>query len=120
MIKKTLVIGASMNPERYSFMAIHKLVTHKHETVALGNKDGMVAGLKILKGFPEINNIHTVALYINPEKQKMYINYILELQPKRIIFNPGTENPHFEKLAKKLNISTTRGCVLVLLSTNRY
>jgi len=120
MSKKTLVIGASTNPERYSYKAIHKLIAHKHETIPLGIKNGKVANLDILKGFPEIKNVHTIALYINPDIQEQYYDYIIKLKPKRIIFNPGTENSYLEKLAKANNIEVIEGCTLVLLASNSY
>ena len=80
----------------------------------------MIAGLRIQMGFPEMDNIHTITLYINPERQKTFIDYILGLKPERIIFNPGTENLHLKKLAKSNNIKVVHGCTLVLLSSNHY
>jgi uncharacterized protein len=120
MSKKTLVIGASSNPGRYSYKAVHMLVTRKHDTIPLGNKEGMIAGVKILHGFPEIQNVHTVTMYLNAHRQKDYINYILSLNPRRIIFNPGAENPDLEKLARHQNIDVIKACTLVLLANNHY
>ena len=121
MSKKTLVIGASPNPDRFSNKAIHNLVTHKHETYAIGNREGIVAGVKIHKNHKNFEHIHTVSLYLNPHNQEKYIDYIISLKPKRrIIFNPGTENPGFEKLALHNKIEVLNDCTLVLLHNNKY
>ena len=118
--KKTVVIGASTNPTRYSYMAVVRLLNFNHPVVAIGIKEGEINGTKIITGFPDEKNVHTVTLYINPEIQKGYYKYILSLKPKRIIFNPGTENPELNKLAEKNNIETTENCTLVMLSTDEY
>jgi uncharacterized protein len=119
-MKKTLVIGASVNPERYSFMAIHSLLKKEHSVVAIGQKLGEVAGVKIQTKQIPFKNIHTVTLYLNPKGQRDYYNYIIGLQPKRVIFNPGTENPEFYALLGINNIKVEVACTLVLLSTNQY
>lgn len=118
--KKTLVLGASENPSRYSYMAIHNLVGKEHSVVAIGQKAGEVAGIKIQTKQIPLKNIDTVSLYLNPLRQKDYYNYIIGLQPKRVIFNPGTENPEFYQLLKLNNIKYETACTLVLLSTNQY
>lgn len=120
MKKKTLVIGASLKQERYSYLAINKLVSHGFKVVTLGIKTGIVAGIKIDTELKLYENIHTVTLYINPSIQKIYYNFILELKPERVIFNPGTENPEFYKILEKNNIQYDVACTLVLLSTNQY
>lgn len=120
MTKKTLVLGASTNPARYSFLAINKLAAHGHPVVAIGLKEGSVAGVTIQKGSPEMDDIDTVTLYLNPANQRPYYSYIISLQPRRIIFNPGTENPELEELAKENGIETLEACTLVLLSIGRY
>ena len=117
---KTLVLGASSNPERYSFMAINRLLQHNHEVVAIGLKNENVLGITIQTGFPEVNDVHTVTLYLNPLRQVDYYDYIINLNPKRVIFNPGTENPEFFDLLKKNNILVEVACTLVLLGTNQY
>lgn len=117
---KTLVIGASSNPERYSFKAIHKLLDHNHVVVAIGLKNEIVSGVEIQKGFPDFNDVHTVTLYLNPERQKEYYNYIVSLNPKRVIFNPGTENPEFYEILKNNNIEVEVACTLVLLAINQF
>ncbi|RSK40570.1 CoA-binding protein [Mangrovimonas spongiae] len=120
MEKKTLVFGASLKPNRYSNYAINKLVNNNVEVVAYGLKKGEVAGVDIQTALLDYNNVHTVTLYVNPTHQKDYYNYIVSLQPKRVIFNPGTENPEFYKILEKNNIFFEEACTLVLLSTNQY
>jgi len=119
-MKKTVVIGASTNPERYSYKAIQALVEHGIETIALGLREGTVAGIHILLK-PE-NDIHcdTVTLYVGPAHQPQWQDTILALSPRRVIFNPGTENPSFENLLRSKGISAEQACTLVLLATNQY
>lgn len=117
---KTLVIGASMKPERYSNMAMKQLMQHGHTVFAIGVREGFAHGVHIQNEKPLIESLHTVTLYINPSMQKSYYNYILSLKPKRLIFNPGTENSEFEKLATNAGIECQNACTLVLLSTNQY
>lgn len=116
----TLVIGASTNPERYSFKAANSLLNHGHEVYLFGVKKGNVKGIEIQNEFPSSINIHTVTMYVNPTIQKEYYESILALKPSRVIFNPGTENPEFEKLLSDNNIAYEEACTLVLLSTGQY
>jgi len=118
--KKTLVLGASANPSRYSYLAMHRLKAHQHEIIAVGRRAGEVNGTKIETGTPVIENLDTVTLYLNPTNQEPYLDYIISLKPKRIIFNPGTENPKLEKLAEQNGINTEEACTLVMLSTGQY
>jgi len=118
--KKTMVIGASENPERYSNKAIHRLVTYRHPVVAIGLRKGNVDGVEIITDRPQLQDIDTVTLYLNPRNQKPYYDYILSLKPKRIIFNPGTENAELEQLAEDNGIQTMEACTLVLLGTGQY
>ncbi len=120
MNKKTVVLGASENPERYSNMAVKKLTAHDHEVVAIGRRTGIINHVEILKEKPRVEDVDTVTLYLNPENQKPYYDYITALHPKRIIFNPGTENEELERIAKDKGIETIEACTLVLLSTNQY
>jgi predicted CoA-binding protein len=120
MNKKTLVLGASLKSDRYSHIAIRKLVNNNHTTVAFGIKKGEVAGVKIDNELLHYKNINTVTLYLNPKLQGEYYNYIVSLNPQRVIFNPGTENPEFCKILKENNIEFEIACTLVLLSTNQY
>lgn len=117
---KTIVIGASPNPERFSYKAIVSLIKHNHEVIAIGKRKGCVSGTEIIQHTPVLNDVHTIAMYLSPENQKEYYNYILSLNPKRIIFNPGTENEELSKMAQNKGIEVVEWCVLVMLSTNRY
>ena len=119
-MKKTLVIGGSVNPERYSNKAIISLLNKGHKVVAIGQKSGEVEGIKIQTQAIPLKNIDTVTLYINPKTQRDYYNYIIGLSPKRVIFNPGTENPEFYSLLEQNNIKVEIACTLVLLATNQY
>lgn len=120
MNKKTLVLGASLKPNRYSNLAIQKLVATEVEVVAVGLKRGEVAGVAIETEPLPFKNIDTVTLYLNPKRQLEYYDYIVSLNPKRVIFNPGTENPEFYQILKDNNIAFEAACTLVLLSTNQY
>jgi len=118
--KKTLVLGASDNPSRYSFLAVHRLRSHGHPVVAIGKKTGIVSDVQIEKEKKEWQDVDTVTLYLNPTHQKQYYDYIVSLKPKRIIFNPGAENDELSDLAIKNGIKPMEACTLVLLSTNQY
>lgn len=119
-MKKTLVLGASDKAERYSNKAIRMLLAHQVEVVAIGNKKTEAYQIPIETEQIYYTDIHTVTLYLNPTHQKAYYSYILSLKPKRIIFNPGTENPELEQLAKAQGIAVLEACTLVLLSTGQY
>lgn len=119
-MKKTLVLGASENPARYSFEAVTHLRKHGHEVVAVGRKSAVVAGVQIETEPPVVNDIDTVTLYLNPTAQKAYYDFILSLHPKRIIFNPGTENEELEELAQQNGIAAIEACTLVMLNTGQY
>lgn len=118
--KKTLVLGASLKPMRYSFMAINRLIQKQQPVVAIGLKSGEIAGVQIDTGMPAYQDIDTVTLYLNAQRQQGYYDYLIGLKPKRVIFNPGTENPEFYKLLEKAEIEVDVACTLVLLGTNRY
>ncbi len=119
-IKKTLVLGASENPARYSYLAINRLKNHNHPVVAIGRRKGMVADVEIDKEKIPYTDIDTVTLYLNATNQKEYYDYIVSLHPKRIIFNPGTENEELTELAMQNNIQTLEACTLVMLGTGQY
>lgn len=119
-MKKTVVIGASDNPSRFSYKAVHQLKSYGHEVVPVGIRKGEVAGLPIEIDKPGISEVDTVTMYVGPQNQPSWYDYILSLQPKRIIFNPGTENYEFEKKAKEQNIETLHACTLVMLSVGNY
>ena len=118
--KKTLVLGASTKPDRYAFKAVTMLVDKGHSVLAVGQNAGEVAGVKIQTKAIPLKNIDTVTLYLNPTRQRDYYNYIVEAKPKRVIFNPGTENPEFYQLLKLNDIKVEVACTLVLLTTNQY
>ena len=120
MQKKTLVLGASMNPGRYSNMAIKRLVSQNQPTVAVGLRKGEVAGVAITNEEEDFEEVDTVTLYLNAQRQAQYYDYILSLKPKRVIFNPGTENPELYALLRKNNIEIEIACTLVMLATNQY
>ena len=117
---KTLVIGASLKEDRYSNKAIRMLVEYKHEVVAYGLNSGVVAGISIDTVLLDYENIDTVTMYVNPSRQEEFYNYIISLKPRRVIFNPGTENLEFEQLLTKNGISFEEACTLVLLRTNQF
>ena len=114
------MLGASNNPERYSFLAVEKLIKHHHSVVAIGNKLGNIGDTPIVTGFPAIQGVDTITLYISPVLQEQYYPYILSLKPKRIIFNPGTENAALSELAKANDIAALEACTLVLLGSGQY
>ena len=118
--KKTLVLGATTKPERYAFKAISKLTAAGHSVIAIGQNAGEIGAVKIQTKMIPLANINTVSLYLNPARQKDYYNYIIEAQPKRVIFNPGTENPEFYQLLDLNGIKYEIACTLVLLATNQF
>ena len=118
--KKTVILGASDNPNRYSYLALTRLRNLGHPIVAIGRKESVVNGVAIQKGQPQEKGVDTVTLYLNPDHQKMYYDYIVSLNPKRIIFNPGTENDELASLAESKGIKTLEACTLVMLSTGQY
>lgn len=118
--KKTLVLGASENPARYSYLAVKKLTAEQHEVVAIGRKKGQIGNVAITSEQQSFDDIDTITLYLNPANQKKYYNYIISLYPKRIIFNPGTENEELTNLAVQNGIKVQEACTLVLLSTGEY
>lgn len=120
MSKRTLVIGASTNPARYSNMAIRSLLNHGHEVVALAKRESFVGNVKIQTEFPDDQTIHTVTMYVGPQHQPEYYVPIFDLNPKRVIFNPGTENSEFVEMLESRGIETIEGCTLVMLATGQY
>jgi hypothetical protein len=120
MAKKTVVLGASDNPSRYSYLAIRKLAAHQHPIIAVGKKKGQVGDVEIHTDHLPATDVDTITLYLNPFHQVEYYDYIMNLKPRRIIFNPGTENDDLIKMAKDNNIQPVIGCTLVMLSTGQY
>ncbi len=120
MGKKTVVLGASDNPSRYSYLAVERLNAHEHPVVAIGKKKGKIGDTSITAEHPPMDDVDTITLYLNPTNQIPYYDYILSLNPRRIIFNPGTENPELVKMAKEKGILPMYACTLVMLSTGQY
>ena len=118
--KKTVVLGASDNPARYSYLALKKLQAYHHPVIAIGKKKGKVGDVSIETDHVPIDAVDTVTLYLNPQNQREYYDYLMEIKPNRIIFNPGTENDSLIKMAKENGIEPVLGCTLVMLSTGMY
>jgi|ERR1019366_2318907 predicted CoA-binding protein len=119
-MKKTVVIGASDDSTRYSYKATIALQKHHHEVIPVGIHDGEINGIKIINGKIDIADVDTITLYVNPKHQAYWYDYIIGLKPKRVIFNPGAENPEFEKLLQQNKIETIEACTLVMLSIGNY
>ena len=120
MMFKTIVLGASPNQSKYSYKCVRSLLRRGYEAVPVGKKEGYIEGIEILTGKPDISEVNTVALYINSEGQKEYYEYILSLNPSRIIFNPGTLNQELIDLAKEKGIKVIVDCALLMLSSGSY
>jgi uncharacterized protein len=118
--KKTLVLGASSNPARYSFLAINKLREHNHPVIAIGKRPAQVADVPVQVKTTPNADLDTVSIYLNKDNQKNYYDYILSQHPRRVIFNPGAENPEFEMILADKGIKVMEACTLVLLSTGQY
>ena len=119
-MKKTLILGATENPDRYAYKAAQRLTEKGHDVYAIGRREGNVFGTAITTEKVSFNNVDTVTLYLSPQNQKEYYDYILSLKPRRVIFNPGTENPELIELLKINGIEVEVGCTLVMLSIGNY
>lgn len=119
-MKKTVVLGASDNPSRYSYLAVEKLGRYGHPVVAIGKKAGKVGDTDVITDRPAEEEVDTVTLYLSAANQKQYYDYILSLHPRRIIFNPGAENPELAELARGKGIKPMEACTLVMLGTGQY
>lgn len=118
--KHTVVLGASENPQRYSYLAVNRLAGMGHTVTAIGHKEGKIGKVDIHTDQPALQDVDTVTLYLNSRNQRAYYDYILSLHPKRIIFNPGAENEELVQLAEKNGIEPVDACTLVMLSTGQY
>ena len=118
--KLTVVLGASPNPERYSNMAVNRLTAKGHPVVAIGSREATIGDIPVITAHPPLEKVDTVTMYLNPVAQKAYYDYILQLQPRRIIFNPDAENEELEDIARQHNIQPVEACTLVLLSTGQF
>ncbi|WP_430968726.1 CoA-binding protein [Spongiimicrobium sp. 2-473A-2-J] len=119
-MKKTLVFGASLKPNRYSNLVVNRLLAHAIETEAFGLRAGEISGIQIKTNLEDFQNLDTITLYINPRRQPAYYDLIIGLGPRRVIFNPGTENPAFYSLLEQAGIKVEVACTLVLLATDQY
>lgn len=119
-MKKTVVIGASPNEARYSNMAVRKLTKYGHEAIPIGIRKGEINGKEIITDRPALTDVHTVTMYVGPQNQENWIEYIYRLNPKRIIFNPGTENYDFIDNARKKGIEVLTTCTLILLDSGGF
>lgn len=119
-MKKTVVLGASPNPARFSYKAVKSLVLHGYDAVPVGFRPGVAHDRLIKQGTPEIDDVHTITLYIGPERQKEFYDYILSLNPLRVIFNPGTINPELMNELNKRGIEIVDGCTLVMLDNDEF
>jgi predicted CoA-binding protein len=119
-MRKTVVIGASLNEDRYSNQCVRMLREYDIETIAVGNKEGKIADVEINVGLPWVDKVETVAIYLSAKNQESYYDYIIGLKPERILFPPGTENPDFYRKANALGIETEEACPLVMLRTGVY
>ena len=118
--KKVLVIGASDNPSRYAFKAVNMLNDYGHDVYPLGIRKGSINGIQIDTDATSHDHVDTVTLYVSPTIQDRWKDYIITTKPKRVIFNPGTENPEFEKTLQNNGIETEQACTLVLLQLNQF
>jgi predicted CoA-binding protein len=119
-MKKIIVLGASPNPERFSYHAVQSLLKRNYTVIAVGIRPGFIGNLPILSVLPDLKSVDTLLLYIGPGHQKDYYESIIKLRPKRVIFNPGTENPELINLCKEARIEVVLDCSLVMLSTGRF
>ncbi len=117
---KTLVFGASLNPSRYSYLCMQALTRNGFEAVGIGLKEGKVGDVPVLKGSPDLEGIHTITMYMNDMRQQEFHDYLLGLNPKRIIFNPGAENQELASLARARDIEVVENCSLVMMSLGQY
>jgi uncharacterized protein len=120
MSKSTLVIGASLKENRFSNICVKALVSDHIPVTAIGLREGNIDEIQVLTGFPELANIHTVTLYLGAGNQKHWYDYILKLNPKRVIFNPGAENEEFETLLSKAGIEVLEDCTIVKVHAGTY
>ncbi|MBD80837.1 MAG: CoA-binding protein [Crocinitomicaceae bacterium] len=118
--EKVLVVGASPNASRYSYAATRLLAEKGHEVILFGSRKGNIDVHQIIHEFPEPNEVDTVTMYMNPERQKPFYNQIIGLNPQRIIFNPGTENSELVQMANESGIKTENACTLVMLQVGTF
>jgi hypothetical protein len=120
MTKSTLVLGASLRDSRYSNICVKTLVAGHFPVTAIGLREGSIDGTQVTTGYPKLINIHTVTLYLSPENQRPWYEYILSLHPERVVFNPGTENEEFERMLTTAGIEVTQDCTIMMVQGERY
>ncbi|MBN8823691.1 MULTISPECIES: CoA-binding protein [unclassified Spirosoma] len=118
--KKTLIVGATAKAGRYANLAAYRLLQHGHTIELLGSREGDIEGHPIRTGEPDLQGIDTVTMYVGPQNQPKLYEYIKRLKPKRVIFNPGAENPEFDKQLRAEGVETIEACTLVMLSVGTY
>jgi uncharacterized protein len=119
-LKKVVVLGASPNPARYSHVAVKVLLQAGYDVIPIGIKEGVIKGVPIIRGMPELKDVDTISIFIRPDKQKEYLSYMLAMHPQRIIINPGAENVNFERRAKRRGIEVKRACTIEMLSARIF
>jgi len=119
-MRKTLVLGASLKPYRFSNKAVRELRMYRIPQVAIGLREGTIGDVPVMTGTPPVDGIHTITLYVGPPRQPAFYNYIFSIQPKRIIFNPGTENPELMEMAKNKGIEVVTDCTIVMLELGLF
>lgn len=119
-MKKTLVFGASLKSNRYSNLAVRRLLQKNIDTCAFGLRKGQIGTVTVRTDPSDFQGVHTITLYLGPKRQMEYYDVILKLKPERVIFNPGTENPDFYTVLQQEGIHYETACTLVLLSMNAY
>mgnify|MGYP001158811786 FL=1 len=120
MVKSTLVIGASLRESRFSNICVRTLAAGHFPVTALGLREGFIDNIPVQSGFPVLQGIHTITLYLGPQNQPIYYDYILSLKPERVIFNPGTENPEFQQTLAKAGIGFTEDCTIMMVEGDRF
>jgi predicted CoA-binding protein len=120
MDKSTLVIGASLKDNKYSNICVRTLISGHFPVTAIGLREGMIDTTPVLSVAPELSNIHTVTLYLNADNQKPWYEYILKLNPKRVVFNPGAENDEFTEMLTAAGIETVEDCTIMMVQYCRY
>jgi uncharacterized protein len=120
MIKPTLVIGASLKESRYSNICVKSLLKGHIPVIAIGLREGMIDKVQVQSGFPELKDIHTVTLYLGPENQQPWYDYIVKLNPRRVVFNPGTENEEFQEILKDAGIEVREDCTIMMVEGGRF
>lgn len=118
--ERVLVIGASDKPERYSYKATRMLLDHGHEPILMSNKNGSLFDIDFIEPMTALSDIDTVTMYVSAKLQGPYYDYLYHLKPKRVIFNPGTENPELKSILESRGIQYEEACTLVMLSTGQF